>query len=194
MKNSIIFCALLLTFSVATAQDCKAIKNPKQRLACFDKTASITSAKDVPPESATSASSPVTATTSLPPGIVSRTGVWYVHQSTDEMTDKKSCVALYKNEWKIQGQANNLYISLKGRGGVKAYTLRFDDAPAERLQLASATEKQLGVVILEPSFDRIYNGNRLRVQVITVLDSIVLEDIDLNGFKEAANYMKEHGC
>jgi hypothetical protein len=194
MKNISLFCTLILAIATAGAQNCKSIKNDKQRLACFDKSAAVAPSEAIPPPNAAAALPHPPAAPSLPPGIVSHTGNWFVRQDTDAMTDKKKCVALYKNEWTIQGSVHNLYISLRGRGGVKAYTLRFDDAPAEQMQLPSNMEKEMNVVILEPSFDRIYNGSRLRAEIVTVLGSVLVEDIDLKGFKEAVDYMAGQGC
>ncbi len=108
----------------------------------------------------------------------------------DAMTDKKSCTALYQNDWKVQGASWNMFIGFRGRGGVSAYTLRFDEDPAEALQLATEREKSISAVILEPHFSRIYHGTRLRIQVMTVLKSVLVEDVNLKGFREATDYIR----
>lgn len=194
MKNILLFSALLFATSAAIAQNCKAIKNDKQRLACFDKAAATAPAEARPTTNPTPAEPSPPPAPPLPAGIVSRTANWFVRQDTDAMTDKKKCVALYKNQWTIQGGSHSFYISLRGRGGVKAYTLRFDDAPAEAMQLPTDMEKEMSAVILEPLFDRIYNGSRLRTEIVTVLGNVLVEDIDLKGFKEAVDFMAGQGC
>ena len=59
-------------------------------------------------------------------------GNWQIRKDVDAMTDKVSCVAFHKNDPKGNVQMNNemIIISLRGRGGVKGVTLRFDDKPA----------------------------------------------------------------
>lgn len=85
-----------------------------------------------------------------------------------------------------------MYLGFKGRGGVKFYTLRYDDQPAESQQSATKMEKDISAVIIDSSnsFDRIYNGKRLRAQVGTILGALIVEDIDLTGFKEAVDYIR----
>lgn len=185
---------LIVAFAVmpalAQSQDCIEIKQDKARLACYDKAAKEKPA--TPPASAPSAAASTASEKPEKPGdkVVFKAQSWFVHQSLDAMTDKKSCTALYKNAWTVQGTADNLYVSLRGRGGVKAYTLRVDDAPPDSMQLASSTEKSISAIILQPSFDRIYNAKRVRLQIGTILDSILIEDIDLSGFKDAVDYIR----
>jgi hypothetical protein len=45
------------------------------------------------------------------------------------------CTGLYETRFDIQLTAENFYISLRGRGGIRSYKLRFDDKPAEGLAL-----------------------------------------------------------
>jgi hypothetical protein len=106
------------------------------------------------------------------------------------MTDKKTCTALYQAAWTIQGTSDSMYVNLGGRGGVKAYILRIDDAAADSLRLASKMEQQISAVDLDHSFDRVYNAKRVRLQISTVLRDVVIEDIDMTGFKESVDYIK----
>lgn len=108
------------------------------------------------------------------------------------MTDKKVCTAIHKGDWKIQGSAQELFISMKGRGGVRGYTVRIDDATAKSLQLATDSEKAISAVNLTPYFDEIYGATRLRVQINSLISGIVVEDIDLNGFKEAIDFIRQN--
>jgi hypothetical protein len=169
----------------AQTKACQGIKADKQRLACYDKAAradeiAATAAPATPPAMAEK----------LPPGIAFKSAHWSVHQQLDAMTDKKRCTAIYNNAWKVQGSANSLYISFKGRGGVKGYKIRVDDLPADELQLATDSEKSISAVDLEPKFERVYNAKRVRLEVVTILDSVLSEDIDLNGFRESVDYIR----
>ena len=74
---------------------------------------------------------------------------WKVLQIKDGMTDKVSCVAIYKGNHDIQLSPGALYISYRGRGGVASYSIRIDDAPAGKLRLASKTEENLSTIIIE---------------------------------------------
>src|SRR5262245_54189889 len=51
---------------------------------------------------------------------------WKVLQIKGAMTDKVSCVAIYKDNHDIQLSPGTLYISYKGRGGVASYSIRID--------------------------------------------------------------------
>lgn len=181
MRNLTNFLALVILLSpiFANAQSCSAIKPEKQRLACYDKSAAVEKPADM-----------IAPAKNSKPGEVFQAKSWHVNQKLDAMTDKKSCTALYKNAWTVQGTEDNLYISLRGRGGVKAYTLRIDDEAPDPFQMATASEKDISAVDLKPQFERIYNGKRVRVQIGTILGSILVEDIDLNGFKEAVDYIR----
>jgi hypothetical protein len=178
--------ALGITMSAASfAQDvdCSTIKSDKARLACFDK--DVIRKKTAEPKPAE------TKVAALPkPPKKFSSHAWVMDESTNAMTDKKECTALYKNEWTIQGTENNLYVSLKGRGGVSSYTVRIDDEPAKSMQLATQSEKGMSTIILQPYFESLYNATRLRIQVLTLLRGIVNEDIDMTGFKDAVDYIR----
>jgi hypothetical protein len=119
---------------------------------------------------------------------------WTVYQSKDAMTDKASCTAIYKDSWIIQGTADKFFISLRGRGGVKAYTVRVDDFPPDSMIIATRMERDVGAAILESQFYRIYYAKQLRVRILTILDTSITEDIDLTGFKDSVDYIKENKC
>jgi hypothetical protein len=144
-------------------------------------------------EQSTASSTPAAAaptTKALKEGEVFKAGSWHVAQKLDAMTDKKSCTALYQGAWTIQGTTDTLYVSLSGRGGVKAYWLRIDDEPADELRLASDIERKISAADLGHSFNRIINSKRVRLQVSTILSTLLVEDINMAGFKEAVDYMK----
>lgn len=164
-------------------QECLSIKIDKNRLACYDKAAKQLA-------SPTTALPAKVEPESKPEAKPATVNFWTVNEKNDAMTDRKSCTALYKGGWTYQGTEKTLYISLRGRGGVKSYSVRIDDSPPNNLQLASEMEKKLSAIDLAPYFPQLLEAKRLRVQVLTILDSVLVEDIDLNGFKDAIEKVK----
>ncbi len=118
-------------------------------------------------------------------GVIFSAGDWAINRSVDKMTDAPSCTGIYRHDWNIQLSKDAFYISLRGRGGVKAITLRFGDDPPRPLRLPSDMESNISMVSLEGrEFSTPLNSTRLRAQVLTVLGGIVTEDIDLTGIKQ----------
>ena len=122
-------------------------------------------------------------------------GEWSVRRGKDSMTDKPSCTGLFRNRYDIQLNEKAFFLSLKGRGGVDVYTLRFDDEPPLEMRGASDIEKSMGTMVLSGAdFNKLLDAKRLRVRVSTILDSIVEEDINLTGLKEAEQYIASSEC
>ena len=185
MKRIYLASAIIFTASHASAAgaDCPSIKDKMARLACYDKTVTATPAPAVASAESKGASAA---------GEVFKSGLWSVMQDKDAMTDKKVCTAIFKKGWTLQGTGQTLFLSLRGRGGVKAVTLRVDDDPANPLRLATKSEGSISSVDFQDDFQRIYDGKRLRVQVMTVLGNVVSEDIDLTGFKASTDYIRQN--
>jgi len=123
---------------------------------------------------------------SADPTVISSVGNWFIHRSVDKMTDIPTCTGIYKDDWNLQLNDDAFYISLRGRGGVESITLRFDNDPARPMRLPSEMEKSISMVELKgDDFSSFINSTRLRAQVLTVLGSIVTEDMDLSGVKRA---------
>lgn len=193
MKSKIILLALsaLATSAFAAESNCSAIKVDKARLACYDKASKEGEKKEVAVAAKVEVPSPAPIPAKAKTeGEVFSSGKWHVVQKLDAMTDKKSCTALYQAAWTVQGSADSFYVSLRGRGGVSSYQLRIDDEPADELRLATKLEKQISAAELNHSFGRIYNSKRVRLQVSTILNSLLTEDIDMNGFKESVDYIR----
>jgi hypothetical protein len=169
----------------AATPECSSVKDKMARLACYDKGAAVAPTTSVPLAASVPKEKPQE-------GEVFRSGMWNVIQSKDAMTDKKNCTALYKNGWNLQGTENTLYLSMKGRGGVAAYILRIDDEAPNSLRLASDVDKRLSAINFQPDFQRIYDSKRIRVQISTILNSMVIEDIDMHGFKESVDYIRQN--
>lgn len=111
------------------------------------------------------------------------------------MTDKTICIGLYKDREDIQLSEDHLWINLRGRGGVSLVTLRFDDNPAKLPRLASDMEQRVSAVKISGSeFQELLQSRRLRAQVLTILDTIVEEDIDLTGLNEAFAVIQSPQC
>lgn len=122
-------------------------------------------------------------------------GSWTVHRSLDPMTDAPSCVALYEERAEIQLNEHDLFISVRGRGGVDGVTLRFDNDPPDKMRLARDIEKKISAVDIEGSdFRRALASKRLRVQIITVLSTLVNEDLDLTGIADARAVLTGENC
>lgn len=132
---------------------------------------------------------PLAATSAGGP-IVFSARKWSVNRSIDKMTDAPSCTGLYENEWKVQMSRSGFYVSYRGRGGVSGITVRFGDEPARPLRLATSMEKSVSAVILkDDDLVAVLAAPRLRVQVMTVLDRLLVDDIDLAGAKEAYEFI-----
>ena len=63
------------------------------------------------------------------------------------------------------------------------------------MTLANQTEKNRRTVIIEGAqFDKVLAAKRLRVEVVTVLNTLVDEDINLNGLAEAYGVITGPTC
>lgn len=176
--------ALISSASMAQSPTCTGIKSDKARLACFDAAAKSQA------QIADNGEKPAQAKAETKRSKEFRSGNWSVDEKLDPMTDKKTCTAIYRDDWKVQASPKDFYINLRGRGGVKSYTVRIDDEPALPMTSASDTESRISAVILRSHLDKLMLAKRLRVQVYTVLRDIVNEDVDLSGLKESVEFMR----
>lgn len=133
--------------------------------------------------------------------VIFKSGNWSVRQSTDLMNDKKTCVALYKDGFYIQVTEANFSVSetypvsLYGRGGIQGYTYRVDDAPPTKMKVATDIEKKVSAAYLTGSeFRQLLSSRRFRIQVLTMLPSLVEEDIDLRGLSEIHGVLTGMKC
>jgi hypothetical protein len=177
-RFSVIFVSLMATYSSVYGQEnCGAIQDPQARLACFDKAAA--SAK--PPPSAKKSAAPAAPKAS--PG-ATVDGGWELRMVKDGFTDEMNCIISPIGKPWVQISVGNLYVSYKGRGGVRSYTLRIDDDPPGRTKVASRLELQTGMMHLtgDPFFEAV-SGNRLRIQIFTLLSDLKNEDLELAPMK-----------
>lgn len=104
-------------------------------------------------------------------------GKWEVIRDVDSFTDEVSCTVAYVEDNGIQAAGDELYVTVKG--GIRGYQMRQDDKPAGGMRIATDIEKRIdALVISEPWFEKIFEGDRLRIQVITWTNGLV--NIDLN--------------
>lgn len=127
--------------------------------------------------------------------VVFKSNGWSVVRGKDAMTDKPTCTGLYKSRFDIQVGAEKFYITLRGRGGVSSYMLRFNDESPLELRLASDLEKNGSTIIVEDAdFKKLLSSKRLRVRILTVLDSLIDEDINLTGLENMHKFLIGPEC
>jgi len=126
---------------------------------------------------------------------IAKAGNWSVRRTLHTITEEPSCVAIYEDRFEIRLDENDLFISLRGRGGVSSVVLRFDDKPAREARPASEMEKKAQFVNLSgPEFEELMSSKRLRAQIRTTAGAIVEEDLDLDGAKEAHGELMGSQC
>ena len=126
---------------------------------------------------------------------VGQAGKWTVYADTNPMTDAKECTALFEDRAAVQYTGDMFAISLRGRGGNRAYTLRLDDNEALPLRLANEDEKGVhAAVFAGEDLANIEAADRLRIEIMTVIRGVVFEDIDLSGLPEVRTLFTSNGC
>lgn len=124
-------------------------------------------------------------------------GKWAVHGEADPMTDKMSCVAYYGGGKFVQVTDDSFAVSYGGRGGLKGYTLRFDNDEPLPMALPDRIEERVGAFIIkdsDPRFSRLVNAKRVRVQALTVLSNLANDDIDLADLPAVFARLKGPDC
>lgn len=111
------------------------------------------------------------------------------------MTDEVSCVAIYRDNMQVQLSADTFAIGLEGRGGVRGYKIRIDDKPAGDLQLATDIEQDISAALFQGrAFEELLEANRVRFQAITVLSTLVDEDLDFSNVKAVIDVLRGPSC
>jgi hypothetical protein len=114
--------------------------------------------------------------------VVAKEGTWELRHGKDAFSDKPSCVMTVVAKPYIQIGTGAFSVSYRGRGGVKGYQVRLDDEPEGRMNLPSDIEKQMSALMWEgDAFETLMKAKRARIQVLTVLNGLVLDDIDMKG-------------
>lgn len=126
---------------------------------------------------------------------IAKSGNWSLHRSLHAVTDEPSCVAIYKDRFEIQLDENDLFISVRERGGVSSVVFRFDDRPAKEPRPASESESRMRSVNLHGSeFEELLSSKRLRLQIRTPDGDVIEEDLDLDGVKEVQREFLRSPC
>lgn len=122
-------------------------------------------------------------------------GPWQVVRTVDAMTDARRCMAIYNGHYDVQLTAESLAINYRGRGGVSSYRYRLDDAPAAELELATRIEREISAIVIRGNrYQAMLGAHRVRVQALTVLDSSVLDDIDMSRSAEVITVLTGPEC
>jgi hypothetical protein len=148
--------------------DCRSIEDSAARLACYDRNAG------------TRAPQP-----NAKPATTSNAGAgWELKREKDSMTDKISCILSPIGKPYIQINKGEMFIGYGKRGGVGGFRYRIDEKPPTEMQIPTRTEQQVGAVYIGGArFQQVISGSRLRVSTLTVLNSMIEEDISLEGAK-----------
>lgn len=126
---------------------------------------------------------------------VGSAGKWTVYVEKDAMSDETRCTALYDDRSQIQLSPKSLGISYRGRGGVQAYRIRLDEAPAQSLRPATDIERKVGAAVIEGAkYREVLTAQRVRVQAYTLRNMVIDEDIDLSSVGDVQRLFVQAGC
>ncbi|QIJ76187.1 hypothetical protein GU700_17260 [Methylobacterium sp. NI91] len=124
--------------------------------------------------------------------VVAKIGKWELRENRDSFSDEKRCVITYIGRPNVQVSQGSIYFDYSRRGGVQSFEFRFDDEPSGGLRLPDNAEKVAGIVAISgQNFSRLMTARRFRVQVLTLIAGLSVEDISTNGLFEAYNRMLE---
>ncbi len=120
---------------------------------------------------------------------------WKVLRTKNSMTDKLSCVAIHRDNYSIQLKQDALYLSREGKGGVAIYQIRIDEAAATKSRRPGKIEQQLSTIILtKAEVQQLVGAKRLRVSGLSVLNSMINEDLDIDGIATAHAVLASPKC
>lgn len=124
-------------------------------------------------------------------------GKWAIFGEADPMTDEMRCVAYYGGEKFVQVTKTSFAVGYGGRGGLKGYTLRFDNDPPLSMELPSRIEQRVSAFLIEdsdPRYARLLSAKRVRIQALTVLSSVENDDVDLTDIQAVLAKLKGPDC
>jgi hypothetical protein len=118
-------------------------------------------------------------------------GQWELRIEKDGFSDQKNCVIVNRaNKW-LQVSPGVIYIGYSGRGGIAGFEYRIDNNPSSGMQLPSETDQKIGTAQIKgEAFPKILHGKRLRIQALTVLDTLENDDYNLEGLSSLYLQMK----
>lgn len=123
---------------------------------------------------------------------IDKVGGWDIYLSTDSMTDKKKCLAVYAEDRKAQYQPDGFAI-----GNISwptSYRYRLDDKPASPTKLTEDAEKKVGAVVFlnEKFISELRQSKRLRMQISGNKDYEI--DINTSDLPEVDKYLRSSRC
>jgi hypothetical protein len=125
----------------------------------------------------------------------SAVGDWTIYRDFDPMGGTQTCTAAYKDDTSVQLNKGAIAFALNQKIGVNGYHLRWDGNPAGELVLPGINGKKMSAFFLTDSdFAKLQNAKRLRVQVITLSNSVVNYDIDLKSVPQVIAALKAPNC
>lgn len=126
--------------------------------------------------------------------VLAQVGGWKVERSLDAMTDAPSCVA-HTDGFRVQMTTDSLAVSYRGIGGVKGSTLRLDNDEPWDMRLPSDAERNISSIVLDGSeWSKIKQADRVRIRTLTVLSTLVDDDIDLSNKDEILEILNGPKC
>ncbi len=117
------------------------------------------------------------------PDLVAKVRDWSVVKISDSMTDKTTCVAMYRATSEVALHPQRLAIYMKGRGGVSMYQYRYDKLPATDFVPRLASDSR--DLWWTGDMERVLSSARLQVRIKPIIGNIVDFDIDLSNVKAA---------
>ncbi len=126
---------------------------------------------------------------------LSDVGKWAIYQDIDPATGEASCTGLYQDDGNIQLARAALYFSLSGRGGVKAYTTRYDNLRPNPVHLATKMETDLSIAAIRgPDFATLTSSTRFRIHILTAQNQAFDYDLDLTDIAAATAFINGPDC
>ncbi len=118
--------------------------------------------------------------------VVLKAGGWAVRKTPDGMTGKKSCTGFHRDDYQVLLTDDMLFINQAKNGGLKEYSLRYDEEPAGTPRAATSREELLaGATLGGADLTRALASKRLRLHIAAANGGVTDEDIDVTGIKAA---------
>ena len=112
--------------------------------------------------------------------VVSTVTEWDIHRSVDSFTDSLDCTARHSDNGAQIADNGKMYISMRGKGGLKMSRVRYNDSAPHRWQHYDYSRN---IFVLDPS--KWQNDQRVRVEIYTVLGDIKQFDFNIPNAKAA---------
>lgn len=117
---------------------------------------------------------------------------WTVVKTTDAMTDKTACTAIYSKAPNVAMLEDRLVISMKGRGGIKGSQFRFDQEPASGF--APPVSDSESEIWWFGDMQRIGNAQKMLVRIEPIIGRIIDIHIDLKDGKRVIEALQGPRC